>query len=325
MQTLLQANFPRQYVTSFEVVSRVSAEHALASRRRCTESPTRLSRPLLLLLLMAELLGVRVLQGFDRHRRLGPSLPLDATLIHHRGLHSDGYQRFDDMGDKQTALLLSEQQAVKDDYSRGTRGVRKRLKSLPEVWAMVVAMAGGGLVFKLLQVQMSWDRACRVSIRSLMNSHWNGLGDGAHGAAVVSVLHGTEAPLGLGKLLQAVQPEVEVLRCHAGPEALVQLTGEVVASLHSHENIPLGFGSRIWQQRLCGFLCTPHAFQVTQIDAEDFIKPFDSKLLLLVSGRVTGNSVEVHQISQHAVAQHRQVLEEELQLYRKRIKWKVDP
>lgn len=33
-------------------------------------------------------------------------------------------------------------------------------------------MAGGGLVFRLLQVQMSCDRACRVSMRSLMNSHW---------------------------------------------------------------------------------------------------------------------------------------------------------
>lgn len=38
---------------------------------------------------------------------------------------------------------------------------------------MVVAMAGGGLVFRLLQVQMSCDRACRVSMRSLMKSHWN--------------------------------------------------------------------------------------------------------------------------------------------------------
>lgn len=48
-----------------------------------------------------------------------------------------------------------------------------RCRSLPEVRAMVVAMAGGGLVFKLLQVQMSCDRACKVSIRSLINSHWN--------------------------------------------------------------------------------------------------------------------------------------------------------
>lgn len=31
------------------------------------------------------------------------------------------------------------------------------------------------------------------------------------------------------------------------------------------------------------------------------------KLLLLVSGGVTGHSVEVHQISQHAITQHRQV------------------
>lgn len=37
---------------------------------------------------------------------------------------------------------------------------------------MVVAMAGGGLVFRLLQVQISCDRACRVSMRSLMKSHW---------------------------------------------------------------------------------------------------------------------------------------------------------
>lgn len=33
----------------------------------------------------------------------------------------------------------------------------------------------------------------------------------------------------------------------------------------------------------------------------------DQKLLLLVSGGVTGHSVQVHQISQHAVAQHRQM------------------
>lgn len=43
-----------------------------------------------LLQLVAELLGVRVLQGLDRHRRLGAGLPLGATLIHHRGLHGDG-------------------------------------------------------------------------------------------------------------------------------------------------------------------------------------------------------------------------------------------
>lgn len=49
----------------------------------------------------------------------------------------------------------------------------QRCRSLPEVSAMVVAMAGGGLVFRLLQVQMSCDKACRVSIRSLINSHWN--------------------------------------------------------------------------------------------------------------------------------------------------------
>lgn len=49
----------------------------------------------------------------------------------------------------------------------------QRCRSLPEVSAMVVAMAGGGLVFRLLQVQMSCDRACRVSMRSLMKSHWN--------------------------------------------------------------------------------------------------------------------------------------------------------
>lgn len=181
---------------------------------------------------------------------------------------------------------------------------------------MVVAMAGGGLVFRLLQVQMSCDRACRVSMRSLMKSHWKvrgfrgvlaawvggstihlqllllmqlqlclsrenisrfscfitgtiipsktlsdftkpsrrgvlahaapptdreggdallvgaqGVGDGAHGAAVVAVSHATQALLRLRELLQAVEPEVEVLGCHAGPQALVQLTGELVAAL----------------------------------------------------------------------------------------------
>ena len=39
---------------------------------------------------MAELLRVRILQRFDRHRGPGPRLPLNATLVHHRGLHSDG-------------------------------------------------------------------------------------------------------------------------------------------------------------------------------------------------------------------------------------------
>lgn len=42
-----------------------------------------------LLQLVAKLLGVRILQGFDRHRRLGPRLPLGAALIHHGGLHGD--------------------------------------------------------------------------------------------------------------------------------------------------------------------------------------------------------------------------------------------
>lgn len=53
----------------------------------CTPLWSRLSSTLLQL--MAELLGVRILQWFDRYRRLGPSLPLSAALIHHRGLHSD--------------------------------------------------------------------------------------------------------------------------------------------------------------------------------------------------------------------------------------------
>lgn len=48
----------------------------------------------------------------------------------------------------------------------------QRCRSLPEVRAMVVAMAGGGLVFRLLQVQTSCDSACSVSMRSLMKSHW---------------------------------------------------------------------------------------------------------------------------------------------------------
>lgn len=58
-----------------------------------------------------------------------------------------------------------------------------------------------------------------------------GLGDGAQGAAVVAVLHVTQALLRLGELLQAVEPEVEVLRCHAGPQTLVELAGELVTSL----------------------------------------------------------------------------------------------
>lgn len=37
---------------------------------------------LLLLLVVAELLGVRVFQGLDRHSGLGPGLPLDAALVH---------------------------------------------------------------------------------------------------------------------------------------------------------------------------------------------------------------------------------------------------
>lgn len=48
----------------------------------------------------------------------------------------------------------------------------QRCSSLPEVRAMVVAMAGGGLVFRLLQVQMSWDRPWSVSMRSFTKSHW---------------------------------------------------------------------------------------------------------------------------------------------------------
>lgn len=64
-----------------------------------------------------------------------------------------------------------------------------------------------------------------------------GLGDGAHGSAVVSVCHKTQALLRLGKLSQAVQPEVEVLRCHAGSQTLVQLAGEFVAPLQMHHNM----------------------------------------------------------------------------------------
>lgn len=38
--------------------------------------------------------------------------------------------------------------------------------------AIVVAMAGGGLVFRLLQVQISCEKAWRRSILSFTNSHW---------------------------------------------------------------------------------------------------------------------------------------------------------
>lgn len=48
----------------------------------------------------------------------------------------------------------------------------QRCSSLPEDRAMLAAMAGGGLVFRLLQVQISWAKACSVSIRSFTKSHW---------------------------------------------------------------------------------------------------------------------------------------------------------
>ena len=79
-----------------------------------------------------------------------------------------------------------------------------------------------------------------------------GLGDGAHGPAVVSVLHVTQALLRLGELLQAVQPEVEVLRGHTGPQTLVELAGELVASLQRNENISSG-ERRFWLHYVCGF------------------------------------------------------------------------
>ena len=60
-----------------------------------------------------------------------------------------------------------------------------------------------------------------------------GLGDGAHGGTVVAVLHVAEALLCLGELLQAVEPEVEVLRGHAGSQALVEVAGQVVAALQT--------------------------------------------------------------------------------------------
>lgn len=56
-------------------------------------------------------------------------------------------------------------------------------------------------------------------------------GDGTHGSAVVSILHVSEALLSLGKILQAVQPEVEVFGCHTRPQTLVQLAGKLVAPL----------------------------------------------------------------------------------------------
>lgn len=62
-----------------------------------------------------------------------------------------------------------------------------------------------------------------------------GVGDGAHGAAVVAVGHAAQALLRLRELLQAVEPEVEVLRRHAGAQALVQLAGELVAALRGRK------------------------------------------------------------------------------------------
>lgn len=60
---------------------------ALLEASVCTPLWSRLRSALLQL--MAKLLGVRVLQGLDRHCRFGPGLPLDATLIHNRGLYGD--------------------------------------------------------------------------------------------------------------------------------------------------------------------------------------------------------------------------------------------
>lgn len=53
----------------------------------CTPLWSRLSS--CLLQLMAELLGVRILQRFNRYSCLRPRLPLSPALIHYRGLHSD--------------------------------------------------------------------------------------------------------------------------------------------------------------------------------------------------------------------------------------------
>ena len=45
-----------------------------------------------------------------------------------------------------------------------------------------------------------------------------------------------EALLRLGELLQAVEPEVEVLRGHARAQALVEVAGQVVAALRTRES-----------------------------------------------------------------------------------------
>lgn len=47
----------------------------------------------------------------------------------------------------------------------------------------------------------------------------------------------TQTLLGLGKLFQAVQPEVEMLRRHSGAQALVQFTGELMATLEIDDNL----------------------------------------------------------------------------------------
>lgn len=62
-------------------------KHIFLEARVCSPLWGRLGSTLLEL--VAELLGVRILQGFDRHRRLGPRLPLCAALVHHRGFHGD--------------------------------------------------------------------------------------------------------------------------------------------------------------------------------------------------------------------------------------------
>lgn len=96
------------------------------------------------------------------------------------------------------------------------------------------------LVFSSRNPGLSWNvlkmryTDCEGSDALLVGAQ--GLGDGAHGSAVVSIRHVAQALLRLGELSQAVQPEVEVLGCHTGPQTLVQFTGEFMAALQIHNS-----------------------------------------------------------------------------------------
>lgn len=58
-----------------------------------------------------------------------------------------------------------------------------------------------------------------------------GFGDAGERGAVAVLLQACQALLCMGELLQAVQPEVEMLWSHLSQQALVQLSGHVMVAL----------------------------------------------------------------------------------------------